>query len=151
MSMEVPTGEKFRIDGGTSGTDDSDYFSFGGSGAFGIDAPGIPDGRFVVRNSGKVGVGTSSPRSILELQAYDTGGFGSGPHLTMTNTAGYGWVGLDFVFGSGTSATTKIDVYGGTDASNMLYFFLSGSGSLRQAMTLNYDGTLNVYDGCTVS
>ena len=56
-----------RIEGGTSSTDAADYFSFGGNGSFGIDAPGIPDGRFVVQNSGNVGIGTNAPTTKLHV------------------------------------------------------------------------------------
>ena len=46
------------------------YFSFGGNGAFGIDAPGVPSGRFKVDNSGNVGIGTAAPGHDLEIGAY---------------------------------------------------------------------------------
>jgi hypothetical protein len=65
--VHLATGKALRIEGGTSGTDDGSYFSFGGNGAFGIDAPGIPNGRFVVHNSGNVGIGTASPASMLHV------------------------------------------------------------------------------------
>jgi hypothetical protein len=56
-----------RIEGGTSATDAADYFSFGGYGAFGIDAPGVPNGRFVVQNSGNVGIGIAAPATTLHV------------------------------------------------------------------------------------
>jgi hypothetical protein len=65
--VHLATGKALRIEGGTSGTDDASYFSFGGNGAFGIDAPGVPNGRFVVDNSGNVGIGIASPASILHV------------------------------------------------------------------------------------
>lgn len=65
--VHLATGKALRIEGGTSGTDDEGYFSFGGNGAFGIDAPGVPNGRFVVHNSGNVGIGIASPASMLHV------------------------------------------------------------------------------------
>jgi hypothetical protein len=41
--------------------------SFGGFGDFGIDAPGIVSGRFVVKESGKVGIGTNAPDNTLSV------------------------------------------------------------------------------------
>jgi hypothetical protein len=64
--LHIAAGKVLRIEGG-SATDAADYFSFGGGGSFGIDAPGVPDGRFVVRNSGNVGIGAPNPNSKLEV------------------------------------------------------------------------------------
>jgi hypothetical protein len=41
--------------------------SIGGTGAFSIDAPGVGSGRFVVTNSGNVGIGTTSPGYKLDV------------------------------------------------------------------------------------
>ena len=41
--------------------------SFGGFGDFGVDAPGIREGRFVVKEGGPVGIGTSSPDALLSV------------------------------------------------------------------------------------
>ncbi len=38
--------------------------SFGGNGAFEIDAPGIPGGRFMVTEAGNVGIGTTNPDGL---------------------------------------------------------------------------------------
>jgi hypothetical protein len=56
-----------RIEGGTSTSDTGNYFSFGGNGTFGVDAPGVPNGRFVVLNSGQVGIGTQNPAAKLSI------------------------------------------------------------------------------------
>src|SRR5271165_4501127 len=66
--LHMPPGKALRIDGGTSATDTGNYFSFGGNGTFGVDAPGVPNGRFVIDNSGKVGIGTSSPGAKLSIK-----------------------------------------------------------------------------------
>jgi hypothetical protein len=57
VALHLALGKVLRIEGGTGGTDANDYFSFGGNGTFGIDAPGIVNGRFVVQNDGQVRVG----------------------------------------------------------------------------------------------
>jgi len=67
FALHLPVGKTLRIEGGTSAADAADYFSFGGNGSFGIDAPGVPDGRFVVQNSGNVGIGTNAPSSRLHV------------------------------------------------------------------------------------
>jgi hypothetical protein len=66
-ALHVAPGKVLRIEGGTSATDQADYFSFGGNGAFGIDAPGVVNGRFVIQNSGNVGIGTNTPSSKLHV------------------------------------------------------------------------------------
>jgi hypothetical protein len=66
-ALHIASGKGLRIDGGTSATDANNYFSFGGNGTFGIDAPGLVNGRFVVQNSGNVGIGTNAPASTLHV------------------------------------------------------------------------------------
>jgi len=52
----------FRVEGPPQGGIGAVAASFGGNGDFGIDAPGFPEGRFVVKDtSGFVGIGTASP------------------------------------------------------------------------------------------
>ena len=65
--LHLPAGNTLRIEGGTGADDTGNYFSFGGNGTFGIDAPGVPNGRFVVLNSGNVGVGTANPSTSARL------------------------------------------------------------------------------------
>jgi hypothetical protein len=67
-SLHLANGKALRIEGGTSATDAGNYFSFGGNGSFGIDAPGVVNGRFVVQNSGQVGVGAIAPRTKLHVE-----------------------------------------------------------------------------------
>ena len=84
--LHLSAGKAFRIEGGTNAADARNYFSFGGYGTVGVDAPGVVNGRFVVQNSGFVGIGTNSPRSVVEaaVSAPQT----LGPSLTVTNTGG---------------------------------------------------------------
>jgi hypothetical protein len=57
----------FRVEGPmTSGTGGV-AGSFGGFGDFGIDANGTVNGRFVVKESGRVGIGTAAPDSLLTV------------------------------------------------------------------------------------
>jgi hypothetical protein len=57
----------FRVEGPPQGGNGAVAASFGGHGDFGIDAPGIVQGRFVVKDSGLVGIGTSSPDTLLSV------------------------------------------------------------------------------------
>jgi hypothetical protein len=68
FSLHLGLGNTLRIEGGTTTADAADYFSFGGNGSFGIDAPGVPEGRFVVKNSGNVGIGTGNPASKMHVE-----------------------------------------------------------------------------------
>ena len=53
-----------RVENGAAG---GTVASFGNNGAFHIDAPGSPGGRFVVREDGFTGIGTAFPGSRLEV------------------------------------------------------------------------------------
>jgi endosialidase-like protein len=68
--LHLGVGKALRIEGGSSSSDSAPYFSFGGNGAFGIDAPGVVGGRFTVQNTGHVGIGTASPGNDLEVGAF---------------------------------------------------------------------------------
>jgi hypothetical protein len=65
--LHLQSGKTLRIEGGTGAADAADYFSFGGNGTFGIDAVNVPNGRFVVENSGNVGIGVPNPSSRLQV------------------------------------------------------------------------------------
>lgn len=65
--LHIAAGKVLRIEGGINANDAADYFSFGGNGSFGIDAPGVVNGRFIVQNSGNVGIGTTTPTSTLHV------------------------------------------------------------------------------------
>lgn len=54
-----------RVDTATSG---GKVASFGGNGAFEIDAPGISGGRFEVTEAGNVGIGTAGPATKLQVR-----------------------------------------------------------------------------------
>jgi len=66
-SLHLATGKALRLEGGTGASDSTNYFSFGGNGSFGIDSPNVPNGRFVVENSGNVGIGAPNPTSTLQV------------------------------------------------------------------------------------
>ena len=57
----------FRVEGPATAGTNSPAGSFGGYGDFGIDAPGISQGRFVVKESGLVGVGVAAPTHIFQV------------------------------------------------------------------------------------
>jgi hypothetical protein len=54
-----------RVDGPASGSGNA--ISVGGHGDVGIDAYGVPNGRFVVKDSGLVGIGTSARDTLLSV------------------------------------------------------------------------------------
>jgi len=57
-----------RVDGPTQTGTGAQSYSFGGAGDFGIDAVGVPEGRFVVKDTtGHVGIGTSTPFTIFTI------------------------------------------------------------------------------------
>src|SRR5579859_5153371 len=100
--LHIGAGSMLRVEGGVDG---AAYFSFGGNGAFGIDAPGVVNGRFVVHNSGSVGVGTPAPAARLHV----VGGGGASVDLIVNgrlrsdNNDGGLWITEDrFVGGYGT-------------------------------------------------
>jgi len=68
-SLHVGSGNNysFRVDGPAPGTINPVIASFGGSGDFGIDAVGFPEGRFVVKDGGKIGIGTAYPSNIFTI------------------------------------------------------------------------------------
>lgn len=59
--------KSFRVEGPATSGSGALAASFGGFGDFGIDAPGIVSGRFVVKESGNVGIGTAAPDSLLSV------------------------------------------------------------------------------------
>jgi hypothetical protein len=70
--LHLAAGKALRIDGGTGAGDTGAYFSFGGDGAFNIDARNQAGGRLTVQDSGNVGIGTPTPGARLEV--HGTGG-----------------------------------------------------------------------------
>jgi len=61
------TKNSLRVEGPAKSGSGGMAASFGGYGDFGIDAPGIAEGRFVVKESGSVGIGTASPDNLLSV------------------------------------------------------------------------------------
>jgi hypothetical protein len=57
----------FRAEGPATAGTGGRAASFGGYGDFGIDAPGISNGRFVVKESGAVGVAVAAPTHIFQV------------------------------------------------------------------------------------
>ena len=92
-ALELGNNSVLRVDGPSSASGTA--LSIGGYGNFSIDAPGVGGGRFIVNNSGYVGINTASP--ILPLHVY---GAANGPVSTgsiqngMTFVGGYGGNGL---------------------------------------------------------
>jgi hypothetical protein len=98
-SLHLAAGKTLRIEGGTTVSDDTAYFTLGEWGTFGIDAPGVPNGRFVVQNSGNIGIGTASPGYSLHLAAGKAlrieGGESDSDHGAYFSLGGWGSFGID--------------------------------------------------------
>jgi hypothetical protein len=60
------SGTSLRIEGPASGSHQL-ALSIGGRGSFGVDAPGVSNGRFLIQEDGKVGIGTASPSYALSI------------------------------------------------------------------------------------
>lgn len=65
-----------RVEGPTTAGTGGNAASFGGLGAFSIDAPNVPGGRFLVTESGRVGIGVEVPGHPLDMadHAYEDHG-----------------------------------------------------------------------------
>ena len=64
--MRISFGNQLRLDGTASATATT-VLSVGGYGEVSIDAPNVGGGRFVIKDSGNVGVGTASPAYKLDV------------------------------------------------------------------------------------
>jgi hypothetical protein len=109
--LHLPAGKALRIEGGTSATDRADYFSFGGNGTFGVDAPGVPNGRFVVQNSGNVGINNPNPSTTLDIINKVAGASAVNVQATAINSVGVNATG-DRIGVSGTSLNGNVGVAG---------------------------------------
>mgnify|MGYP006151389397 FL=1 len=151
----------FRINGNSA----SQSFSMGGSGIFGIDAPGVINGRFAVLENGNVGLGTNSPSQILHVVggALISGLSGTGSRMVVADATG---VLSTQAIPSGGGAISSVTTGNGLNlASGVLSFtppaslttnLYTGNGSLsgarvvtQGANTLNFSGTGKLLVGTT--
>lgn len=157
----------FRVEGPATPGTNGLAASFGGFGDFGIDAPGAPEGRFVVKESGQVGIGIATPQSTLDVngtanfrglvtfapnQTFPGSGISSvtpvaGGGLTGSTTNGNVSLGLIKSCGTGqilqwngTAWVCAVLVGGGTITSVIPGAGLTGGGNSGN-VTLNVDPT----------
>jgi hypothetical protein len=78
--------------------------SFAGRGVIGVDAPGVANGRFILTDSGNIGIGTASPQAKLHL--LDT----NAVYIQLTDSAD----GASRVGQNGTAMTFGVDGGNGT-------------------------------------
>jgi len=147
--LHLASGKALRIEGGTSVSDSTTYFSFGGSGTFGIDAIGIVNGRFVVLDSGSVGIGTTSPMGKFDMNG--PGGFvvsdanldPSGPYsLLPLENSGKLLVGWNRSAGGGEQDLISNRSGGGTGGFNF-YDYTNGS-VLNPLVTMQGSGNVGI-------
>ncbi|NJM40366.1 MAG: hypothetical protein HC853_06170 [Anaerolineae bacterium] len=65
--LHVGSGKSVRLELGAS-----QKLSLGGNGTLEVDAPGVVGGRFQVSENGNVGIGTTSPKSDLEIGNFES-------------------------------------------------------------------------------
>lgn len=111
-ALHLANGKTLRLEGGAQG-DTTSYFSFGGNGAFGIDAFGVANGRFVVLDNGNVGVGEPNPTSRLHV----------GGDITVTG---------DVVL-AGADCAEEFDLPSGEPAEPGTVVVIDGAGMLRHS------------------
>jgi hypothetical protein len=70
--LELTAGGTLRVGGPPTGGSGTAAASFGGFGDFAIDASGTAAGRFVVKESGLVGIGQAAPANQLDVYAQST-------------------------------------------------------------------------------
>jgi hypothetical protein len=111
--LHLAAAKALRIEGGTDANDQASYFSFGGNGTFGIDAPGVANGRLVVNNSGNVGIGTASPNAKLHLAGGNWDLSATEGDLKIGNDAMR--IKLGIALGGGGAGDGRIRAVGGTN------------------------------------
>lgn len=138
--LHLPPGKTLRIEGGTGAADAASYFSFGGNGTFGVDAPGVPNGRFAVLNSGNVGVGTPNPVASLDV-ANGLLHVGGTVNPAVTSQGAYlGWNALT----GGTGETDFINNQGGGSGGFAFMNAPPSGNPLTTLLTIAGDGTVGI-------
>ena len=106
------------------------------NGIFGIDEPGVGNGRFIINTNGRVGIGTSSPGAKLEVIGdARASSFG----LNSDSVFRGGLYPYRFISGTGTDYGVTIFAEGGTGNGNI--YFCPG-GSATRAATITTGGSL---------
>jgi hypothetical protein len=130
--------------------------SFGGNGDFQIDKPGVVAGRFVVKENGNVGIGTTAPgaklhvaanaQAQLDLQNTVTGGTpgGGSRWRVFADNVGGGGGNLTFGFFDVTNGAIRLGVdnsgnvgIGTTNPSSLLHVDAPSSANPISAMTID--------------
>lgn len=143
----------FRLDQG--------MFSMGGTAAFGIDAPGIVNGRFVVQSSGSVGIGTTTlysdvdgTNAKLAIAAPDGQqsalviGNSTAPRFALNGSSNGSWTMFDFASGGWTAGITQQNGNVGIGTTSPV-FKVDVSGAIHATGAINASGGVTFPDGST--
>ena len=143
-SLHVATDKSVRFELGKS-----QKLSLGGNGSFEVDAPGKVGGRFMVTDSGMVGIGTTKPNTTLDVR-----GATSVNNLSFTDVDGNpqpnSWIGITDNNVNGSGKTPWLHIGGITDErkkENEKTGSVDGDGKRRIAL---YANTTYVSDGLIV-
>lgn len=107
-------------------------FSGGGNGIFGIDAPGVTHGRFIVTNAGYVGVGVPNPAYQLDVTSHI--------FIRGANTTGSLYWSID----GSSNVQGQIEVNNDANAGTSMRFSTLKSGVLTEQMRITDQGSVGI-------
>lgn len=127
-ALELGLDKTLRL-AGSLASNDTYGLSMGGYGYFGIDSPGVGNGRFVVKNSGNVGIGTSTPSAKLDVNGNILIGDRTAATDGYINIGGSG-TGSVQISRTGTGATDSSMVFSTTYTTLQERMRISGQGNV---------------------
>ena len=109
-------------------------------GRFGIDAPGVVNGRFVVEENGRVGIGINNPTEKLTIQ-----GTGLKFYTTQNVADQYTYIGTEYSNGNGNNkAEIRFAIDGADTRTRIQFHTANGAGNIDERMRINYLGIVGI-------